>query len=93
MHWLRRLLHKSRTESQLDSELRFHLERQVADYIAAGMPPDEARRRARLEFGAPEGISRKIAANRAARTSSKLSSKIYASECACSARTPALPPS
>jgi predicted permease len=56
MNWLRRLLQKSRTENQLDSELRFHLERQIADYISSGMPPEEARCRARLEFGAPEGI-------------------------------------
>jgi predicted permease len=56
MFWIRRLFRKEQAEKQLDSELRFHLERQVADYIAAGMNPDEARRRAHLEFGAPEGI-------------------------------------
>jgi len=51
MHWLRRWFHKSRAEKQLDSELQFHFEQQVADNIDAGMPPDEARRRARIEFG------------------------------------------
>ena len=29
-HWLRRLVHKSRTESQLDKELRFHFEQQIS---------------------------------------------------------------
>jgi len=56
MYWLRRLFRKQSTEKQLDSELQFHLERQIADYVAAGMAPEEARRRARLEFGGMEGV-------------------------------------
>ncbi|HEV2499176.1 MAG TPA: permease prefix domain 1-containing protein, partial [Terriglobia bacterium] len=51
MRWYQRLLRRGRTEKQLDAELRFHLERQIADYIATGMSPEEAHRRARLEFG------------------------------------------
>jgi predicted permease len=51
MRWYRRLFQRARTERQLDAELRSHLERQIADYIAAGASPEEARRRARLEFG------------------------------------------
>jgi predicted permease len=51
MRWWQRLLDKSRAEHQLDAELRFHIEQQIADYLAAGMAPDEARRRARQEFG------------------------------------------
>jgi putative ABC transport system permease protein len=51
MRWYRRLFRRARTERQLDSELRFHLEQQIADYIAAGTRPEEARRLARLEFG------------------------------------------
>ncbi|HTV54875.1 MAG TPA: ADOP family duplicated permease, partial [Terriglobia bacterium] len=51
MRWYQRLFRRERTEKQLDKELRFHLEQQIADYIRAGMTPDEARRRARLEFG------------------------------------------
>jgi predicted permease len=38
-------------EKELDSELRFHLEQQVADKVRAGMTEDEARRTTRLEFG------------------------------------------
>jgi putative ABC transport system permease protein len=51
MRWYRRLFRRARTERQLDAELRFHLEQQIADYVASGMTPEEARRRARLDFG------------------------------------------
>ncbi len=54
MRWLRRLWHKSLSERRLDSELRFHLEQQAAEYIAAGFPHEEARRRASIEFGGVE---------------------------------------
>ena len=40
-----------RREVKLDAELRDHVERQVADYMSAGMSEPDARRRARLEFG------------------------------------------
>ena len=43
---------KGHYEAQLDAEMRDHLERQVADYVAAGMTPEEARPRALSEFGA-----------------------------------------
>src|SRR5271163_2771604 len=56
MHWLRRLLNKEQSEKQLDAELRFHIERQISDYVAAGMTPQEARRRAQLDFGGLELI-------------------------------------
>jgi len=56
MHWLRRLFEKGESERQLDAELQFHLERQIADYIATGMTPEEARRRAKLAFGGLEPI-------------------------------------
>jgi hypothetical protein len=35
----------------MDAELRFRMQQQIADYMAAGVPREEARRRARLEFG------------------------------------------
>src|ERR1700740_403548 len=65
MHWVRRLFHqsrdeKSREEKRLDSELRFHLEQQIAEYIAAGLPPDEARRRARLDFGGVDQVKQEV---------------------------------
>ena len=56
MSWWRRLRHRDRLEGELDRELRDHVERQVADHLRAGMPEDEARRRARLEFGGLDHI-------------------------------------
>ena len=51
MTWLGRLLRGRRLESDLDRELRDHIERQVAAYLSDGLTESEARRRARLEFG------------------------------------------
>jgi len=56
MHWFRRLFQKDISEKQLDAELRDHLARQIADYIAAGLSPEGARRRANLDFGGLESI-------------------------------------
>src|SRR3984893_16824852 len=56
IHWLRRFGHKPLIGKRLDSELHFHLEQQIADYVASGVPPAEARRRANLEFGSVEGF-------------------------------------
>jgi putative ABC transport system permease protein len=56
MRWLSRLFRRSEQDAQLDSELRFHVEQQTADNIAAGMNPDEARRRALAQFGGLEYI-------------------------------------
>ncbi|MGD0361901.1 MAG: ABC transporter permease [Bryobacteraceae bacterium] len=41
-------------ERDMDEELRFHLESRAADLARSGMPPAEAARRARIEFGAVE---------------------------------------
>ncbi len=54
MHWLSRLFHRRTLDAQLDSELRFHIEQQTAANIAAGMSPQEARRRALAQFGGLE---------------------------------------
>src|SRR5580658_34770 len=54
MHWLRRLFRKEQSEKQLDAELRFHIERQISDNVAKGIAPQEARRRAQLDFGGLE---------------------------------------
>jgi len=42
---------KKKLEDEMNDELRFHVERQIESNIAAGMAPDEARRRALVEFG------------------------------------------
>ncbi len=38
-------------EEDIVKELQFHVDERVADYIASGVPPAEARRRAAVEFG------------------------------------------
>jgi hypothetical protein len=48
---LRPLLRRSAVEREMDAELRFHYDRLVQHFQEAGLVPDEARRRARLEFG------------------------------------------
>lgn len=60
MNWIRRVFQKSQTEKSLDKELQFHLDRQIADFIAAGMPREEARRRARLEFGTLDSVKEEV---------------------------------
>jgi putative ABC transport system permease protein len=60
MNWIRRTLQKSRAENSLDKELQFHLDRQIDDYVAGGMAPEEARRRARLEFGGMDRVKEEV---------------------------------
>jgi predicted permease len=56
MNWFQRLIRSRQMETQLDKELRFHIETQIAEKIAAGMPESEARRVTRLEFGGLEQV-------------------------------------
>jgi predicted permease len=51
---LRNLFRKDAAEWETDQELGFHLEREIAQHIAAGMSPAEARRASILEFGGVE---------------------------------------
>src|SRR5258708_4567327 len=60
MRWLAQLrmriltlLGRGRFASHLDDELAFHIERQIAENLAAGMTPDEARYSALRTFGNP----------------------------------------
>lgn len=43
---LRSLFHRERVEQDLDEELQDHMERKTAEYIAQGMPPEQAHRAA-----------------------------------------------
>jgi putative ABC transport system permease protein len=51
MSWWRNVWRRRSQDAELDAELRFHVDRQVQDYVNAGLSADEARRRVRLEFG------------------------------------------
>lgn len=50
------LLRRGRAHRRLDAELQFHLDQQVAENIAAGMSPDEARYAAFRTFGNPTAL-------------------------------------
>ncbi len=56
MTWLWGLFARKRFEKDLDKELRFHFDTQVAEKIRSGISESEARRLTRLEFGAMEQI-------------------------------------
>src|SRR5258708_3660014 len=53
-HRFRSLFRKNAVEHELDQEMRFHMERQIAEHLAGGMSPEQARRSAQLEFGGVE---------------------------------------
>src|SRR5437773_12546085 len=52
--WLRAVTRRSRMESEMDAELRFHIEAFAEDLVRSGVPHEEALRRARIEFGGVE---------------------------------------
>jgi len=54
--WFQRLLRFRLREKHLDSELRFHLEEQVAQFVAQGMSNAEARKQAQLELGGVDQV-------------------------------------
>lgn len=62
MRWLHKLrtqlttLRRSRAGTDLDTELRFHLDQQIAENLTAGMNSEEARRAAIHSFGNLSGI-------------------------------------
>src|SRR6266850_2608231 len=54
--WLGATLGRSRMESEMDAELRFHVEAYAEDLMRGGVTRQEAMRRARLEFGGIERV-------------------------------------
>jgi putative ABC transport system permease protein len=53
---VRSLLRRTTVESEMEDELRFHVERQIEKYVESGMSRDDALRRARVEFGGLEQV-------------------------------------
>jgi predicted permease len=51
MRWLRPLFRRKDVEREMDAEMRFHFDKLLEDFRFQGHSPEEARRRARLEFG------------------------------------------
>ncbi|MGC1619244.1 MAG: ABC transporter permease [Candidatus Acidiferrum sp.] len=54
--WSRSTFRRSRMESEMDAELRFHVEAYAEDLVRGGTSREEALRRARLEFGGIERV-------------------------------------
>ena len=48
---LRQWLRSDEMEREMDEEMRFHVEAHAAQLVSRGLPPQEALRQARLEFG------------------------------------------
>ena len=53
---LRSLFRRRAVESDMEAELRFHMERQIEKYLQSGLTPAEAARLTRLEFGGLEQV-------------------------------------
>src|SRR5437879_13479140 len=60
MGWWKSLFRKRALDAQLDAEVRFHIEELTEANVAAGLTPEEARRRAVLEFGGREQIKEEL---------------------------------
>src|ERR1700722_5413204 len=60
------LFSRSRVDSEIDAELRSHIEMRITDNIAAGMSRDDARRDAMLRFGNPTVTQERVMAADAA---------------------------
>src|SRR5213595_851074 len=56
---LRSLFRWAQADQDLDYELRDHLQRKTEEYVAQGMTPEEAQRRARLDLGGIEQTKEK----------------------------------
>src|SRR5215469_2587551 len=52
--YLEPLFHRDRLDESMEDEMRFHIEQRAADLHRSGLSQDEARRRARIEFGGKE---------------------------------------
>ncbi len=60
--WWRAVTRRGELETQLDEELRFHVESYAEDLMRTGTPREEAIRRARAELGSAGGGSREFPA-------------------------------
>ena len=54
--WKQTLLRRSHVETDMDAELRSHIDSYAEDLVRTGIPRSEALRRARLEFGGLERV-------------------------------------
>ncbi len=64
---VRALISRATFEDGMRAELRFHLEQYTEDLVRSGVPPEEARRQARIEFGEVNSIQENCRASRGLR--------------------------
>jgi putative ABC transport system permease protein len=74
--WARGLFAKGSVEQELDEEMRFHIDMEAAKHARAGLPPDEARRRASIAFGGIEDHKEAMRDGRGARGLERLASDL-----------------
>jgi predicted permease len=67
--FVRALFHRDRFEDDMRTELRFHMDAYAGDLIRRGVDHEEARRRARLEFGSMESARQECRESRGLRWS------------------------
>src|SRR5438309_1953077 len=60
MRCWRDLFRRRKLDTQFDAELSFHIEQLVREKIQAGLPADQARREAMLEFGGREQMKEEL---------------------------------
>ena len=58
--FFRKLRLRRRLEREMRDEIAFHLEARTADLVRSGVPPREANRRARIEFGGAEQYKERL---------------------------------
>jgi predicted permease len=61
--WLKWMVKRERLETDLETEVRFHLDSYAADLVRSGVPDAEAMRRARIEFGGIESHKHAVRAS------------------------------
>ena len=82
---------RQRFEDDVSHELRFHIDAYADDLVLRGVPPAEAQRRARLEFGGVEAVKEELRAARGQRLLDELRQDIrYAVRRLPRARVPAI---
>lgn len=74
---LRALFRRNSMEAELDAELRAHVEQQAEKYVQAGTSPEEAARRARLEFGGVEQVKEECRDSWGVRFGSELAQDLH----------------
>ena len=63
--FLEPLFHRDRLDQSMDEEMRFHIDERAADLHRSGLPEDEAKRKAQIEFGAKEAYKEECRDTRA----------------------------